>query len=75
MTPTNNITEFGLGGRLIPRSLVDSRSDSLTAALRSINELGAVVSGVSANVSQISRDQNAVNPAWRDAVFDAVIGT
>lgn len=75
MTPWNNITEFGLGGRLISRSVVDSHSKELTAALRSINEHGAVVSGVSTNVSQIPRDQNAVNPAWRDAVFDAVIGT
>ena len=76
MTPPSNITEFQLGGRLIPRSLVKSNSHGLTAALRTINANGAVISGVSVNVSQnAGTPDNSVNPAWRDAVFDAVVGT
>lgn len=76
MTPPSNITEFQLGGRLIPRSLVESNPQALTAALRTINENGAVISGVSVNVSlKADSPSNSVNPAWRDAVFDAVLGT
>lgn len=76
MTPLSNITEFQLGGRLIPRSLVKSNPQALTAALRTINENGAVISGVSVNVSmKAGTPPNSVNRAWRDAVFDAVLGT
>ncbi len=78
MNPTPNVTEFSLGGRLMPRSLVASNSSasSLTNALRYINDNGAVISGVSTNASRgASRASNSVNPAWRDALFDAVVGT
>lgn len=76
MTPLSNITEFQLGGRLIPRSLVESNPQALTATLRTINENGAVISGVSVNVSlKAGTPPNSVNPAWRDAVFDALLST
>ena len=76
MNPPNNITEFQLGGRLIPRSLVESKPGALTAALRTINENGAIISGVSINVTQkAGSPPNAVSPAWRDAVISIVLGT
>lgn len=79
MNPPSNVTEFNIGGRPIPRSLAASNSSAatLTKALKFINDNGGVVSGVSVNVSQGATypDQNSVNPVWRDALFDAVIGT
>lgn len=65
------------GGRLIPRSVVESNNDALTAAFRNITEDGALVVGVGLNVSKaVAGDvDNAVLPAWRDTLIDAVITT
>lgn len=76
MTPLSNTTNFQLGGRLIPRSVVEQNTGGLTSALRYINENGAVVSGVSVKADlKPETPQNSVNPVWRTAVFDAVLGT
>jgi hypothetical protein len=76
MNPPSNITAFQLGGRLIPRSLVESDSAGLTAALRNANNMGAVISGVSVNVTRKpDSPSNSVNPAWRAAVMDLLLGT
>lgn len=37
--------------------------------------IGAIMSGVCLNVSVADPAINAVNPEWRTAIFDAVIGT
>ena len=72
--PVNNIQ---LGGRLIPRSLVETQTAAFTSALRAIVEQGALVSGVAVNVSRNtgSSTANSVNPAWREAILDIVIVT
>ncbi|CEO60505.1 hypothetical protein PMG11_05130 [Penicillium brasilianum] len=75
MNPRSNITEAQVGGRLIPRSVLDLDPSSLIAILRGISELGVVVSGVSLNVSRPPVSYNAVNPAWRDAAISIVLGT
>jgi len=76
MNPPANIVEFQLGGRLIPRSVVESNTPGLMAALRTIAEHGAVISGVSVNATRKSHyPSNSVNPAWRDAVISVVLGT
>ena len=78
MNPPNNITDFQLGGRLITRSVVESQLPAFMAALRYINDRGAVISGVSINVSKEAGNgvpDNAINPSWRDAIVDAVVGT
>ncbi|KAJ5136425.1 FAD binding domain protein [Penicillium atrosanguineum] len=75
MNPHSNITEAQIGGRLIPRSTVESDLASLISAIRSIAEEGVVVSGVSLNVSRAAIPFNAVNPAWRDAAISFVLGT
>jgi len=76
MNPPSNVTEYQLGGRLIPRSVVQSNTQGLTAALRKIGENGAVISGVSLSVpKKPETPANAVNPAWRDALIDIVLGT
>lgn len=61
------------GGRLIPRSVVRQDNDALTAALRRIVEDGAAVVGVGLNVAKAV--DNAVLPAWREALVHAVVFT
>lgn len=75
MNPHNNITEAQIGGRLMPRSVVDSDLSTLMSTLRGIAEQGAVISGVSLNVSRTAVPVNSVNPAWRDAAISFVLGT
>lgn len=76
MNPPTNVSNVQIGGRLIPRSLVEPNSQSLTSALRNINNKGGSVSGFSLNVSQQSGAiPNSIIPAWRDAVFNAVVET
>ncbi|KAJ5662168.1 FAD-linked oxidoreductase sor8 [Penicillium maclennaniae] len=75
MNPHSNITEAQIGGRLMPRSTVESDPAALISAIRGIAEEGVVVSGVSLNVSRSTFPFNAVNPAWRDAAISFVLGT
>jgi hypothetical protein len=76
MNPPANVTEFQLGGRLIPRSVVQSNPKGLTTVFRNIGENGGVISGVSLSVpKKPGTPANAVNPAWRDAMIDIVLGT
>ena len=74
--PPSNVTEFNIGGRLIPRALLMSQSSAaaVTDALRFIVTQGAVVSGVSVNVAKGAKVANSVNPAWRSSIMSAVIG-
>ncbi|KAI0205452.1 FAD-binding domain-containing protein [Astrocystis sublimbata] len=71
--PAVNVSELNIGGRLIPRSVVEPSSGTLTAAIRHITSRGALFSGVSFNVSRHDRDAIAANPYWRDSVMDAVV--
>ncbi|KAA8642713.1 FAD-dependent oxidoreductase [Aspergillus tanneri] len=72
-----NITEMNIGGRLIPRSSVESNPDSFISAIQHIIGSGAAFSGFSMNV-QPAHDRlsakNAANPAWQEATMSAVIG-
>ena len=77
MFPPNNITEFNLGGRLMPKCLLESDSsvDKVLDALIFINGQGAIISGNSFDVSDFpSKVENSVNPAWRKAITNLVIG-
>lgn len=73
MNRSSNVTEYQIGGRLIPRSTVDRNLSKLFHALQTITEHGAVVSGVSLNVSRTPVPDNAVNPPWRDTAISIVI--
>lgn len=75
MNPHNNITEAQLGGRLMPRSTIESDPAGLIATLQGVAELRAVVSGISLNVSRSPAPFNAVHPAWREAAISVVLGT
>lgn len=66
------------GGWLMPRTVVETNNDNLTAAYRYITEDGAQFIGVGVNVSKalVGNDTyNAVLPAWRDTLIDTVITT
>ena len=70
-----NISEYNMGGRLIQRSTVEQNNDGLIAGIREIIGKGSVVSGVSFYTPvKPEYSDNAVNPALRNSVFDAVLG-
>ncbi|PWY84973.1 FAD binding domain protein [Aspergillus heteromorphus CBS 117.55] len=74
MNPLSNVTESQIGGRLIPRSTVNSKMRDLMRAFKQIAGYGAAISGVSLNVSRHAIPDNAVNPAWRESAIDIVLG-
>lgn len=74
--PSANITEFNLGGRLLPRTLAESDEglDKMVQAIRDVNNAGAVLSGIVVNVSKGQKVPNSVNPTWRTSIISAVLG-
>ena len=77
LNPEMNITEFNLGGSLVPRSRVASESSAtaLVGALKSILSNGGILAGVSMDVSQHPPVPNAAHPGWRNSLFLAFLGT
>lgn len=79
MNPFIPTAEIQIGGRLIPRSVVQNNNTALTDAFRAIGELGVGFSGLALNVAPSSAKQpvaaNAVQPRWREALFDVVLYT
>jgi hypothetical protein len=75
----SNVSDQNLGGRFIPRSLVESNeTDALVDAIRYISsQEGNLFVGNAINVgnSVSSLDEVAANPHFRDALFSATIGT
>lgn len=76
MSPPINITDQLPGGRLIPRSVVEQDLPDLNTIFRNIVErnAGFLISGVMVNSSRVAYPDNSVNPAWRDALMNVVIG-
>ncbi|KAI0012471.1 hypothetical protein F4779DRAFT_567684 [Xylariaceae sp. FL0662B] len=78
MFSVDNITEYNIGGRLIPKSLLETNSStaSLLDAINFITSQGGVVSGSTLDVSGFPSTgvNNSVNPVWRSTVVDLVIG-
>jgi hypothetical protein len=75
MNPFIATSAIQLGGRIIPRSLVESNNSVLTSAFQTITSLGGGFSGIAMNVGNSPSNANAVNPEWRTALFDAVVYT
>ena len=74
--PTQLVEKGQYGGRFIPRSVIDSRNDDLTAAMRSITKDGAVLVTVGLNVSSavVGNDvYNSVNPSWRTSAMRIIL--
>lgn len=64
------------GGRLIPRSAVQSNTTDFDDTLRFIAEQGVTFIGVGTDVSSFATyEQNGVLPAWRDALVHATLTT
>ncbi|KAK7756331.1 hypothetical protein SLS62_001557 [Diatrype stigma] len=78
LNPVYNISEYNFGGRLIPRSLVETSSSTSTLidALKFIIANGGGIGGNHFNVSRFPTGgiSNSVNPIWRTSIFDAALG-
>ncbi|KAI1649359.1 uncharacterized protein F4817DRAFT_363693 [Daldinia loculata] len=78
MFPVDNITEYNIGGRLIPKSLLETNSStaSFLDAINFITSQGGVVSGNSLDVSGFPSTgvNNSVNPVWRTTILNIVFG-
>ncbi|KAJ5787630.1 hypothetical protein N7457_002620 [Penicillium paradoxum] len=76
MNQPNNITDQLIGGRLIPRTVVDHNLSGLVTMFRNVVErnAGFLISGVGVNSSRTVHPDNGVNPVWRDATMNIVIG-
>ncbi|KAF7589132.1 hypothetical protein BBP40_004737 [Aspergillus hancockii] len=77
MSPVVNATESNLGGRFIPRSVLGSEPSALTNQFRRGADYGAIISSVSVDASRSDHQipNNPMNPAWRTAATDVVVGT
>ena len=77
MNPPIPTSDIQIGGRFIPRSLVQQNNSALTAAFRTINDKGGGASGLALNVSNrlVGYPYNSVHPRWRDTLFDMVLYT
>jgi hypothetical protein len=74
MNPEATVTEFQIGGRLIPRKLVTENAAAVTAAFRLINSYGALISGITGSfVKPSGQPANSVNPVWRDSIISATL--
>ncbi|KAI1383023.1 FAD-binding domain-containing protein [Hypoxylon trugodes] len=73
MTSTWNVSDYNVGGRLIPRDLVENNVDGLVKAVQYISSQ-TLMSGVSFNVANATGN-NAANPYFRKTISSVVIGT
>lgn len=77
MNPPYNITQFHIGGRFIPRSLIESKKaiEPLMDTFKFMFSKGGIMSGMSLNVSKTPLvAPNSVHPGWRTSAFVAVYG-
>ncbi|PVI01570.1 FAD/FMN-containing isoamyl alcohol oxidase-like protein MreA [Periconia macrospinosa] len=74
MNPFTEMGIFQIGSRLIPRGVIETKSEDFVDALKKINEQGAWISGLAYNASTPKVD-NAVNPTWRSSIISLVAGT
>ncbi|KAF7883178.1 uncharacterized protein EAF01_011687 [Botrytis porri] len=66
------------GGRLISRSVVQENNKAFVATIRNVTNAGILYTGVALNVSSphiTSTADNALLPAWRDALIHVILTT
>ncbi|KAL4922038.1 hypothetical protein BDW62DRAFT_207823 [Aspergillus aurantiobrunneus] len=76
-TTAVNVTEFHVGGALVPRSTIQSNPNGFISTLQEILRHEAAISSYSMNVSRPTNSPvsaNAVNPAWRNAAVSLLLG-
>jgi hypothetical protein len=69
------VEEYQFASRLIPKSVVKNNNAGLNNALRNITLQGSQILGLGLNVSRVKNVDNAVLPAWRDALIHATLTT
>ena len=76
LNPSLYVSELNIGGRLVPRSIVDSSNSigDLVKVVKQIIESGAIFAGVCLDVRKEPTSPNAILPAWRNAFFLAFLG-
>lgn len=68
------VGEFTYGGRLLPRSVLQSNPTDLATALYDITSQGIVAVGVGLDVSKTNDVDNAIFTHWREAAVTMQIG-
>ncbi|KAL4923634.1 putative isoamyl alcohol oxidase [Aspergillus undulatus] len=68
------VGEFTYGGRLLPRSVVESNPKGLSTAIYNITSQGVVAVGVGLDVSRTNDVDNAIFAPWREAAVTMQIG-
>ncbi|CAG8979299.1 hypothetical protein HYALB_00002422 [Hymenoscyphus albidus] len=73
--PNGNILveEYQFASRLIPRDVIETNNAQVQVALRNITEHGVLLLGVATDVSSPGNVDNAVLPAWRNALVHATL--
>ncbi|PYH91411.1 FAD/FMN-containing dehydrogenase [Aspergillus ellipticus CBS 707.79] len=70
-----DVGTYNYGGRLLPRTTLESNSTNLASALRNITEQGVIAVGVGLNVTHTNDTDNAVFAPWRSAAVTMQIGS
>ncbi|KAF1953532.1 FAD-binding domain-containing protein [Byssothecium circinans] len=73
--PGANVSDSILGGRLLPRSVVEDNIDQYMEAVRYIIDASYIFVGLVLDVSQTPASKVAVNPYWRKTLISSVLGT
>ncbi|KAM0551363.1 hypothetical protein ACHAPJ_008472 [Fusarium lateritium] len=68
-------SQFQYGGRLIPRSVLETDNASFNKAIRNLTSSGLVLAGSSGTFKSYPGVSNAVHPAWRKAIMSMQMGT
>jgi hypothetical protein len=69
------VEEYQFASRLLPRSVIENNNDGIQAVLRNVTSQGSVLLGIGLDVSSPGNVDNAVLPAWRDALVHATFTT
>jgi hypothetical protein len=73
--PSFEVSNLNIGGRFIPRQLINDNAEALTSVIKGITGQGALFTGVSFNVSMNPSDSISANPQWRESAMQAVVAT
>ncbi|KAI1135146.1 FAD-binding domain-containing protein [Hypoxylon sp. FL0543] len=75
LTSSWNVSDYNIGGRLVPREVVEKDNGAVLEAIRYISSR-TLMSGVSFNLNNgvSGTDDVAVNPDLRKALFSATLG-
>ncbi|KAL4808590.1 hypothetical protein BDV18DRAFT_150977 [Aspergillus unguis] len=69
-----DVGDFTYGGRLLPRSVIESNPGGIASALYNFTSQGVVVVGVGLDVSKSNDVDNAIFAPWREAAVTMQFG-